>query len=340
LVPFATNYKSLLGHASTTKCFYEAHGSDISEWILMAASEIPFRTEEEVDENVKKMTKSNNAVSLCIIAPFAPLRIAPRRSLAASFSFPDEFVLEEFIHTVIEKYPKKEERPALHLLLHSPGGTLESSYVVARILRNNFNKIVGFIPHIAASGATLIAISCDELVMGDISRLTGIDPHYDYDGGTFYPLSTVRAFDRLEGILGAKTLDEISYPYQHLVQSITAEKYDEATHELKMVEGYAIELMKKAGYNEEQIDTIINRLLYNIESHEEVIHFQRAKDLGLKVRHFSEETQLCDTWKAMKSWLWKYFLKPSPVHFIKHCFPCDIANPESEELKKDEVQVT
>jgi hypothetical protein len=303
----------------------------------MSEPKMPFKVKEEEDEDVRKMSSDVKAISLCIIAPFAPLRIAPRRVLAASFSFPDEFVLEEFIYNVIEKYPKKEERPPLYLLLHSPGGTLSSSYMVARLLRNNFNKIVGFIPHVAASGATLIALSCDELVMGDISRLTGIDPHYDTDGETFYPLSTVRAFQNLEGLLGAKTLDEISYPYQHLVQSITAEKYDEATHALKMVEGYAMELMEKAGYNENQADKIIKGFLYDIEAHEEVIHLERAKDLGLKVRHFTEDKHLYECWKTMKSWLRKYFLKPSPIHFIRHCFPCETSETKSTELKKDET---
>jgi len=300
----------------------------------MPMEQSPFHIKEEENENVKKMSNENNAIMLCIIAPFAPLRIAPRRSLSASFSFPDEFVLEEFVYKIIDKYPKKEDRPPLYLLLHSPGGTLSSAYMVARILRNNFNRIVGFIPHIAASGATLIALSCNELVMGDISRLTGIDPHYDTNGETFYPLSTVRAFQNLESILGAKTLDEISYPYQHLVQSITAEKYDEATHALGMVERYATELLQKAGYNEEKISKIINGLLYDIETHEEVIPLEKAKDLGLNVKRFNEDEHLFECWKYMKEWLSQYFLKPSPIHFIRYCIPSKYE--QAVEFKKSE----
>ena len=301
----------------------------------MARDKTPFQMKEEENENVKKMSSENKVITLCIIAPFAPLRVAPRRSLSASFSFPDEFVLEDFVYSVIEKYPKKEDRPPLYLLLHSPGGTLSSSYMVARILRNNFNKIVAFIPHIAASGASLIALSCNEIVMGDISRLTGIDPHYDVNSETIYPISTVRAFKNLESILGAKTLDEISYPYQHLVQSISAEKYDEATHALKMVEGYATELLEKAGYTKEKMAKIINGLLYDIEAHEEVIPLDRAKELELNVKHFNENGQFSQCWKIMKEWLQQYFLKPSPIHFIRHCIPCKTEE-KSTELKSGE----
>jgi len=193
--------------------------------------------------------------------------------------------------------------------------------MVARTLRSNFNKIIGFVPHIAASGATVVALCCNEIVMGDISRLTGIDPHYEIDDETVYPLSTVRAFKNLEEILGTKTLDEISFPYQHLVQSITAEKYDEATHTLKMVEDYASEVMKKAGYTDNEIKKIIDGVLYDIEAHEEVITLDRAKEIGIKAKHFREDNQYSECWKVMKGWLNKYFLQPSPIHFIKHCVP-------------------
>jgi ClpP class serine protease len=44
--------------------------------------------------------------------------------------------------------------------------------MIAKTLRKNFSKIRVYIPHVAASGATLIAISADEIVMGEISRLS------------------------------------------------------------------------------------------------------------------------------------------------------------------------
>jgi len=58
------------------------------------------------------------------------------------------------------------------LLLHSYGGGVDSAYMIAKTLRKNFSKIRVYIPHVAASGATLIAISADEIVMGEISRLS------------------------------------------------------------------------------------------------------------------------------------------------------------------------
>lgn len=287
----------------------------------MSLNRSPFKLKEETEEAVSCMANKFGCVCLCIIAPFSPLRVAPKRSISASFGYPDEFVLEEFIELIIEKYPKKEDRPDLYLLLHSPGGSVSSSYMVARTLRSHFNKITAFVPHIAASGATVVALTCDEVVMGNISRLSGIDPSYGIDGGEVSALSIVRAFKHLEDILGTKTLDEISYPYQHLVHTISAEKLDAATHSMDMVEGYAYELMEKAGYSDEKIDEIIHALLWEVDAHEQVISFDMAKELGVKVKHYNEDVKYSDSWKTMKTWLNKYFLKPSPVHFIKYCIP-------------------
>lgn len=192
----------------------------------------PFKLKEENEDCVKNLADKTGCICLCIIAPFAPLRIAPKRLLSASFGYPDEFVLEEFIETIIEKYPDKEKRPDLYLLLHSPGGAVDSSYIVARTLRAHFDKITAFVPHIAASGATVVALGCNEIVMGNISRLSGIDPSSDLESGSISALSIVRAFKYLEDLLGTKTLDEISYPYQHLVKTITAEKLDAAMHSI------------------------------------------------------------------------------------------------------------
>jgi len=61
------------------------------------------------------------------------------------------------------------------LLLNSFGGQVSSSFKVAQAIRKNFKYITVFIPHIAASGGTLIVLCGNELVMGDMSNLTPID---------------------------------------------------------------------------------------------------------------------------------------------------------------------
>jgi len=286
------------------------------------SSEIELPTlEEEKDEKIRRYAQERNVVMLCLIAPFAPLRVAPRREITAHFSYPEEFMIEEFINIIEEKYPDIQERPQLYLLIHSPGGAAESAYVIAKCLRHKFSDITAFIPHIAASGATEVAISSNRIIMGDISRLSPIDPHGNIDGETVYYLSIVRAFRNLEEYFSTRAVEETPYPYQHLLKTITAERYDRAVHALRMVEGYARDLLKKAGYSDNEIDKIVKSLVYRFNIHEEIIMIEKAREIGLKVIHFKEDEHYREIWSCMKYWLQKYLYLPSPTHIIRYVLP-------------------
>lgn len=66
----------------------------------------------------------------------------------------------------------------LDLILHSPGGSAEAAESLVEYLRERFNHIRVFIPVAAMSAATMIALSADELVMGQHSQLGPIDPQF------------------------------------------------------------------------------------------------------------------------------------------------------------------
>lgn len=64
----------------------------------------------------------------------------------------------------------------LDLILHSPGGSLETAEQVVNYLRAKYTHIRAIIPQNAMSAATMIACACDEIVMGKHSALGPIDP--------------------------------------------------------------------------------------------------------------------------------------------------------------------
>ena len=67
---------------------------------------------------------------------------------------------------------------SLDLILHSPGGSAEAAESVVEYLRQRFEHIRVFVPVAAMSAATMIALSADELVMGQHSQLGPIDPQF------------------------------------------------------------------------------------------------------------------------------------------------------------------
>ncbi len=68
--------------------------------------------------------------------------------------------------------------PSLDLLLTSPGGSPEATESIVAYLRTKFTDIRAMVPVAAMSAATMLALGCDEIVMGKQSQLGPIDPQF------------------------------------------------------------------------------------------------------------------------------------------------------------------
>ena len=75
----------------------------------------------------------------------------------------------------MEAVSNVEERK-LDLFLHSPGGSPEAAEAIIEYLRTRFDHIRAVVPLAAMSAATMMALACDEIVMGAHSQLGPIDP--------------------------------------------------------------------------------------------------------------------------------------------------------------------
>jgi ATP-dependent protease ClpP protease subunit len=64
----------------------------------------------------------------------------------------------------------------LDLILHTPGGAMSAAISIVNYLRMMFTDIRAIVPHTAMSAGTMIACSCDRIVMAKHSQLGPIDP--------------------------------------------------------------------------------------------------------------------------------------------------------------------
>ena len=64
----------------------------------------------------------------------------------------------------------------LDVLLHCPGGSIESAERICRLLRSRFTDIRFIVPHSAYGAATLLALSGNQILLDDRSALGPIDP--------------------------------------------------------------------------------------------------------------------------------------------------------------------
>lgn len=72
------------------------------------------------------------------------------------------------------------KRKELDLILHSPGGSIESAEQIVLYLRSKYDHIRAIIPQNAMSAATMIACACDTIIMGNHSAIGPIDPQVTF----------------------------------------------------------------------------------------------------------------------------------------------------------------
>ena len=233
----------------------------------------------EEDTAIKKFASERKVALLAIIAPYAPLKISPTRTVFAELGPFEEFAIESFVM----KAKEVGELDTLYLLLHSPGGGVESAYAIAKTLRKNFKEIIAFTPQVAASGATLIAVSSNKIVMGEIGRLSPIDIQIFSKGERRSALALLRGFSKLNEMFKTTSREDIPYVYQHLIESVDLTTFEEWSGSLNGMEKYAAEFLEMAGYDSDKSNEIATNLVYGFASHDEVIDFEKAKALELKV---------------------------------------------------------
>jgi len=267
----------------------------------------------EEDALIVKHANNNNIGMLAIIAPYAPLKVTPTRFLHAELGAPEEFGIENFIEKAEERNIKK-----IYILIHSFGGNVDSAYIIAKALRDSFKEMVAFIPQIAASGATLIAISCDKIIMGRISRLSPIDVQIYTEEGKKSALALLRGFQKLNKLFEKTGREDIPYTYQHLIESVDLTTYEEWNGILNEMREYAVGLLEKAKYERQKAEDIADNLVFGFSSHTEVIDYRRAERLGLKVEWYDKYRE---DWKIMRRWLAKYLFKPAGIHHIRYVLP-------------------
>ena len=72
-----------------------------------------------------------------------------------------------------------DKSKGLDLILHTPGGNIASTESIVHYIKYMFgNDVRAFIPQIAMSAGTMIALSCNEIIMGQYSNIGPIDPQF------------------------------------------------------------------------------------------------------------------------------------------------------------------
>lgn len=95
-------------------------------------------------------------------------------------SAPNTIINDNDINALMNAVNKLDRTKGLDLILHTPGGDIAATENVVNYLQSAFpNNIRAIIPQLSMSAGTMIALSCNCIVMGKQSSLGPIDPQFN-----------------------------------------------------------------------------------------------------------------------------------------------------------------
>jgi len=291
-------------------------GTDDSITEIIDAKE---EDDQKLSEKLTEISKKHDAVLMACIAPYVGLKISPTKTVNAQMGLSEEFAVE----TAINQIQTKTDAQKLMLLVNSPGGLVQSSYKIARALRKTFKEIIVFVPHIAASGGTLLALTGNKIVMSMMSQLSPLDPQAQIEDGAVSANSVVDAHQFVTRLFDDVSVEDAPYSYKALADKCDGVDIRDALASLSLMEEYVHEILADCGYSKEECKKISHSIVRGFKTHDEVINIDKAKKLGLNVVSHSD---FMDEWNLFREWLAKYMLQSTDKHVIRFVI--------SEELTK------
>ena len=178
-----------------------------------------------------------------------------------------------------------DKSKGLDIILHTPGGSVAAAESIVNYLRSLFDKnIRAFIPQIAMSAGTMIALSCKEIVMGKQSNIGPIDPQF---GG----ISCAGVIEEFQNALNGAANNPASIPlWQAIISKYRptflgdCQKAIEWSNKI-VTEWLSTNMFADHDNPEQDAAKIVEKLGSHKETftHAKHIHIDECAKLGLKV---------------------------------------------------------
>lgn len=217
-------------------------------------------------------------------------------------------------------YPSPEPYgPTIHVLLNSPGGSLDSAYTTALYLNAYTKDLRVYVPNRAKSASTLLAIGADTIYLSAFGELGPLDTQIPNPRN---PANSVSALDCYQSVdyvrdFGFNTISAVlpkliestgrRIPVSDLLatastfaigavepvlRTITALDFGGWGRSLRIGEQYARMLLQAKSKDGDHVraDRIARTLVYGYTHHPFPIDFHEAKQIGLEVSQMDGNT--------------------------------------------------
>lgn len=195
-----------------------------------------------------------------------------------------------------------DRKLGLDLLLHTPGGETAATESLVQYLRQMFGTdIRAFVPQLAMSAGTMIALSCKEIFMGKESNLGPIDPQF----GSLPAHGVIDEFKRaareIQEAKDGKEQAAMIAVWQPIIAKYSPTLIGQCEQAIKWSTDIVIEWLKSGMFHgevgaNEKAERIVGELGSHslTKTHARHIHMDRLRELGVKVISLEDNQELQD----------------------------------------------
>lgn len=199
---------------------------------------------------------------------------------------------------------------SLDLVVISPGGDPNAAYLVARDIRRKFSQVTAFIPLHAKSGATLICLAAQELVLGDFGELGPIDVQVQekQQGDSPAFKSSLERFKALEQLqrysletfnlvaqIGLRAKMRLTDAYRVAIEltgslmgplysQIEPEKIAQSARYLDIADQYAERILSRYRPDIQDRKAVMRKLSRGYPTHDFVLDAEELQEIGIPAR--------------------------------------------------------
>ncbi|KAA6326620.1 hypothetical protein EZS27_024299 [termite gut metagenome] len=187
---------------------------------------------------------------------------------------------------------KMDKSKGLDLILHTPGGGVAATESIVEYLHSIFNgDIRAIVPQLAMSAGTMIALSCQSVVMGKHSNLGPVDPQYR-------GISCYEALEEFE--TAKKEVAENSSSlglWQVIISKYTPTFLISCKHAIEWSEKFTTDWIKNnKKINPQNISNIIKLFVdhESSKSHDRHISKEKCRKAGLNIIDLESDNEFQD----------------------------------------------
>lgn len=154
----------------------------------------------------------------------------------------------------------------------------------------------------AEHARALLALTGKKIVIGMMSQLSPLEPQGESDEGVISANSVVDAHQFVTTLFDDVAFEDAPYTYKVLAEKFDGIDIRDALASLSLIEEYIREILDGVGYSKDECRKIGKRVVRGFKTHDEVINFDKAKNIGLNVVSHNE---YAIEWNVFREWLTK-----------------------------------